>query len=196
MTDFEIVVMAVLTAAAAWWRVPVPTIDGTIEGLKAHSAGEQLLVSARTRPLRNTERWLRWRHVVGGLDNVVIEEWRVGAPLARSTNRVRALLSHGAKVMPAKERALFLGLAVGDDRAEPPDMISDFRQSGLAHLSAVSGENVAFVLAVCSPLLRRLGLGSRFAVTLLVLGWFAALTRLEPSVLRASAMAGLAATAA
>jgi len=210
--------MAVLTAAAAWWRVPVPivssmvaavigvvkrwpwlvciaaaglggglaaravtkpvkpetvhewvtllddpapsgpfvraTVDldgrhftvslagGSGRGLLTHAAGEQPLISARTRPLRKAEQWLRWRHVVGGLDNVVVEDWRAGSPLTRSTNRVRSLLSHGADVMPPKERALFLGLTVGDDRAEPPEMINDFRQSGLSHLTAVSGENV------------------------------------------------------
>ena len=63
-------------------------VDGSNPG-----AGEQLLVSARTWPLRNAEQWLRWRHVAGGLDSVVIEEWRAGAPLTRSTNRVRSLLS-------------------------------------------------------------------------------------------------------
>ncbi|MCU1345552.1 MAG: comEC [Acidimicrobiia bacterium] len=164
--------------------------------LTAHSAGEQLLVSGKTRPLRNGEQWLRWRHVVGGLDGVTIEDWRVGTPLTRSTNRVRSLLSTGAEVMPATERALFLGLAVGDDRAEPPALVTDFRDSGLSHLTAVSGENVAFVLAVCAPFLKRLGLRSRFVITLLIVGWFAALTRFEPSVLRAAAMTALAATSA
>jgi competence protein ComEC len=41
--------------------------------------------------------------------------------------------------------------------------------------------------------LRRLALGARFAVTVGVIGWFALLTRFEPSVLRASVMAALAA---
>jgi competence protein ComEC len=59
----------------------------------------------------------------------------------------------------------------------------------------VSGENVAFVLALFGPLLRRLRLGPRWAVTIGVIAFFALITRCEPSVLRASVMAGIAATA-
>jgi competence protein ComEC len=173
----------------------VSTAGGMGRRLMARSAGEQLLVSGHTRELRNTEQWLRWQHVVGGIDNPTVEEWREGSPLARSANRVRGLVANGAAPMPARERALYLGFVLGDDRAEPPDLVDDFRESGLSHLTAVSGENVAFVLAVWAPLLRRLGLRSRFMVTLMLVAWFAVLTRFEPSVVRASAMAAVAATA-
>jgi competence protein ComEC len=70
-----------------------------------------------------------------------------------------------------------------------------FRASGLSHLLVVSGENVAFVLALASPVLRRVGLRWRWALTLGLLGFFGLLTRWEPSVLRAGAMAALACTA-
>jgi competence protein ComEC len=98
--------------------------------------------------------------------------------------------------MSPAERSLFLGFVIGDDRGQPPALVTAFRDSGLAHLSAVSGENVAFLLAVVQPLLRRLGIRLRWAATLGVIAWFAVLTRFEPSVLRAAVMAGLAATAA
>ena len=59
----------------------------------------------------------------------------------------------------------------------------------------MSGENLAFALALAGPLLRRLTLRWRFVATVGLVAWFALLTRFEPSVLRASAMAALAATA-
>ena len=92
--------------------------------------------------------------------------------------------------MPPADAALARGLVIGDDRDEPPAMIERFRRSGLSHLTAVSGENVAFVLAAAGPLLRRLRPSSRWAATLALIGWFVALTRFEPSVLRAGVMAG------
>ena len=55
---------------------------------------------------------------------------------------------------------------------------------------------MAFVLVLASPLTNRLRLGGRWAVTLGIIGAFGVLTRFEPSVLRASAMAALAVTAA
>jgi competence protein ComEC len=54
---------------------------------------------------------------------------------------------------------------------------------------------VAFVLAAAGPLLRRLRPWPRWAVTVGLILWFVALTRFEPSILRAGTMAGLSATA-
>ena len=51
------------------------------------------------------------------------------------------------------------------------------------------------MLAAVSPLLRRLRPAARWAVTVSVIGWFVMLTRFEPSIIRAGAMAALSATA-
>jgi competence protein ComEC len=98
-------------------------------------------------------------------------------------------------VLPDDDEALFRGLVVGDDRDQPMAMVARFRESGLSHLTAVSGQNVAFVLAACGPLLRRLRPSARWATTLALIGWFVALTRFEPSIVRAGTMAALSATA-
>jgi competence protein ComEC len=74
-------------------------------------------------------------------------------------------------------------------------MIDDFRAAGLSHLTAVSGQNVALVLAVVGLGLRRLRTWWRLGATFAVIAWFAVITRLEPSVLRASCMAALTALA-
>src|SRR5690606_29377828 len=116
-------------------------------------------------------------------------------PIARASNRVRASVERAATALPATDGALFRGLVIGDDREQPMEMIQRFRMSGLSHLTAVSGQNVAFVLAACGPLLVRLRTFARWAITVAVIGWFVALTRFEPSILRAGVMAGLSATA-
>jgi competence protein ComEC len=56
-------------------------------------------------------------------------------------------------------------------------------------LTAVSGENVAFVMALCAPVLRRLRLSGRLVAGAAVLVVFGTMTRWEPSVVRAIAMA-------
>ena len=55
---------------------------------------------------------------------------------------------------------------IGDDRDQPAALVERMRASGLAHLSAVSGQNVALVVAAASPLLRRARPLARWAVTL------------------------------
>jgi competence protein ComEC len=163
--------------------------------LHARSGGDMVLVDGRIGPIgAGQRRRLAVRHVVGELDVANVIDWWPGTPLSRSTNRTRAVLDRGARVMDDVDRALFRGLVLGDDRDEPQVLVAHFRAAGLGHLTAVSGQNIAFVLAAAGPLLRRCRPFARWAVTLLFLTWFCALTRFEPSVLRAGVMAGLAAT--
>jgi competence protein ComEC len=137
--------------------------------------------------------WLAPRHVGAGLTVDEVGAWSPGGPPARLANVVRRTLDTGASVLPPDQRALFAGFVLGDDRQQPAAVADDFRAAGLTHLLAVSGQNVAFVLAVAAPALRRFGLRGRLLATLALIGFFAMVTRFEPSVVRASAMAALAA---
>jgi len=95
-------------------------------------------------------------------------------------------------VLAPTDRALVAGFLLGDTRALPASVTDQFRAAGLSHLTAVSGENVAFVLALVTPLVRRLRLGGRAVASAGVLVLFGTMTRWEPSVTRAIAMALLA----
>lgn len=138
---------------------------------------------------------VRWQHVVGAFEAEWVGDQHVGGPLARSANRVRRLIEQGASSLPHDRAALTRGLVIGDDRDQSPEMIERFRDSGLSHLTAVSGQNVALAVAAAGPLLRTAGPFLRWVATLALIGWFVVVTRAEPSVLRAGVMAGLAATA-
>lgn len=136
-----------------------------------------------------------WQHVVGEFRLDWASDVDEGGPVDRASNRVRRAIERAATVLPADDGALFRGLVVGDDRDQPRAMITRFRASGLSHLTAVSGQNVAFVLAASGPLLSRLRRWPRLAVTIGLIAWFVALTRFEPSIVRAGAMGMLSATA-
>lgn len=136
-----------------------------------------------------------WQHVVGGFTREYYGDVLAGRPLAVAANRVRQLVDDGTGVLPPARAALARGLIIGDDRDQPQDMVERFRASGLSHLTAVSGQNVSFVVAAAGPLLRRLRPGPRLAATVALIGWFVVLTRAEPSILRAGAMAAIGAVA-
>jgi competence protein ComEC len=165
-----------------------PAADALADAL----AGEVVRLRGEVEPLASDESWLEARHVSGRLTVLVVESVRPGHPVTRVANGLRRTLVAGATPLDGRQRSLLLGLVLGDDRGQPPDLADAFRGAGLTHLLAVSGENVAFVLALAGPLLRRLRLWSRLGGTLAVIGLFAVMTRFEPSVLRASAMAALA----
>ncbi len=136
-----------------------------------------------------------WQHVVGELRLEWVSDVAAGTPMDRASNRVRATIERAGAVLPGDDGALYRGLVVGDDRDQPRAMIDRFRASGLSHLTAVSGQNVAFVLAAAGPLLRRLRAGWRWAATVALIAWFVSLTRFEPSIVRAGMMAALSSTA-
>ncbi len=154
-------------------------------------AGEQLRIEGRFRPIGSRDAWARWRHEVGTISVEAILVTHVGSPVARLANSVRRLLSGGVAALGRDDRAIFLGMVIGDDRAQSAVTADDFRAAGLGHLLVVSGQNVAFVIAVLMPLVGRFRPGPRLLVLLSVLAFFALLTRFEPSVLRAVGMAGV-----
>ena len=158
--------------------------------------GEHVLVQGRLRPVPPTaRRWLAPRHVSARVDVAAARSAGPGSPASRLANGLRRTLHDGARHLDAEHRSLLLGVVLGDDRELPPPLRDAFRDAGLSHLTAVSGQNVAFVLVLAGPVLRRLGLRSRWLGTLAVIGFFGLLTRWEPSVLRAGAMAAIACTA-
>ncbi len=158
--------------------------------------GELIALSGTRRALTDDRaRRVASQHIVGAFDLDWAADVDAGSPLARASNRVRGVIERGASWMPEPEGALFRGLVIGDDRDQPADMVDRFRASGLSHLTAVSGQNVGFLLAAFGPLLVRLRPVPRWIVTVGVVAWFVALTRFEPSIVRAGAMAALSATA-
>jgi competence protein ComEC len=107
----------------------------------------------------------------------------------RAANRVRRLLDGSVDHLDRTAQSLYGGMVLGDARHQPPEVVDDFRGSGLSHVLVVSGSNVAFILVLAGPALRRLGWRGRWTLTLAVVVSFAVVTRFEPSVLRAAAMA-------
>ena len=161
--------------------------------LSTRQAGERVDVSGRIAAAGDPQ-WLRHRGVVGRLTVTEVGEVHAAALHYRVANAVRSVLARGAASLPDDQLALFSGLVLGDDRHGSPVTADDFRGAGLTHLLVVSGQNVAFVLLLIQPLVVRLGLWGRWAASLGVLGLFATVTRFEPSVLRATVMAGVAVT--
>ena len=89
--------------------------------------------------------------------------------------------------------AMAAGFLIGETRDIPPDVYRWFRRSGTLHLLAVSGSNVALVLAFVLVLLRSFTVSrrTRAIILLAAIVVFALLSYAEPSVVRASVMAGL-----
>lgn len=118
-------------------------------------------------------------------------------PLDAAVSSVRAGLRQSVSGLPPAPRALVPALVVGDTDLMPAELQTDFRITGLTHLTAVSGANLTLLLAALLWAAARLGVVGWWRRGVAVVGVvaFVLLCRAEPSVLRAAAMGvvGLAA---
>ncbi|HEX5610744.1 MAG TPA: ComEC/Rec2 family competence protein [Solirubrobacterales bacterium] len=94
--------------------------------------------------------------------------------------------------MPAREAALARGFVLGQDEQIDAVTKEDFRRSGLAHLLAVSGQNVTLLALLAMPLLGALGipLRERLVWILALIAIYVPLAGAGPSIQRAAVMGG------
>lgn len=173
-------------------RIILVKASGDAAGrLRVLQAGDRVDLNGWLEPLpiRGYDARARWEHAVALLTDAELRAFvpADGAP-AQAANAVRDAILRGTEPLEPTPRALLAGFLLGDTRAIPGDIIDEYRASGLSHLLAVSGANVAFVLIVFAPLLRRLSLMPRTMLAIAVVMCFAAATRFEPSVLRAATL--------
>ncbi|HEY0630958.1 MAG TPA: ComEC/Rec2 family competence protein [Thermoleophilaceae bacterium] len=124
---------------------------------------------------------------------------RGGLAGAIDSMRRRAEAALGAR-LSAPKAALARGMVLGQDELIDPLERDDFRRSGLAHVLAVSGQNVMLLYALALPFLACVGFGPRLRVAALLalIAVYVPLAGAGPSLQRAGVMgaAGLVALAA
>lgn len=130
--------------------------------------------------------------------DAVVAQLRPRGPPERSsrpgvlaaTDVMRSRLREATAGLPADARGLVPALVIGDTSQTPQDLTDDMLVTGMSHLSAVSGSNVAIVLAAALGLAMVTGVPRRARpwLAMLVLAWFVMLARPEPSVIRAATM--------
>jgi competence protein ComEC len=158
------------------------------------------MVEGRLRPLAPYESYQKRR---GAHATLVARSWRPtgmhrgGVPGAIDAIRRRAEHAFDTGLDPP-QAALMRGMVLGQDQALSEPVRRDFQRSGLAHLLAASGENVALLVALVVPLLAWAGLGrtGRLAGALVLVGLYVPLAGDGPSIQRAGVMGGAVIVAA
>jgi len=168
--------------------------------------GSEVVVAGSVRPLRaspgasfDRRAYLRRRGISAELVLTRVRATgrrRGGLIGAIDRMRERAEVGLAAGASPA-HAALVRGMVLGQDEAIAAHVREDFRRAGLAHLLAVSGQNVALLCSLALPLLALLALGPRARALALVIliGLYVPLAGAGPSLQRAAVMgvAGLVA---
>jgi competence protein ComEC len=120
---------------------------------------------------------------------------KVGSPpwVQRAAGRLRDGLQRACAPLPSEPGGLLPGLVDGDTSHLDPAVMDDFTTTGMTHLVAVSGSNVAIIVGAVLLVARWCRAGPRLSAALcaMALVGFVILVRPSPSVLRAAVMGGL-----
>ena len=164
--------------------------------------GSELRLRGTVAPLGDVDAYQRRRGAHVAID---VASWsatgRSRGGLAGRLDAVRERAADGlGRGLPPPEAALLRGMVLGQDEAIAEDVEADFRRSGLAHLLAVSGQNVLLlcmlVLAACAVL--DVPLRARLIAAAVLVALYVPLAGGGPSIQRAGVMgiAGLVAALA
>nr|WP_249714376.1 ComEC/Rec2 family competence protein [Micromonospora sp. NBRC 107566] len=158
---------------------------GSDPGWPGFLPGQRLAASGRLMPPRGGDLRAAALSVTGAPRPIGRAPW-----VQRAAGVLRAGLQRACAPLPDEPGGLLPGLVVGDVSRLDPAVRADFVTTGMTHLTAVSGSNVAIVLGAVLLLARWCRAGPRVAVVAcaVALVGFVILARPSPSVVRAAAM--------
>ncbi len=156
------------------------------------AAGTRVTVAGRARQPGDDPygRSLVTRGIAGTLDarTLVLADAEAGPGALLAGMREAADRALRAAV-PEPAGGLAAGVLLGLRERVPRDVTADFVATGLSHVVAISGWNIAIVAAALAVALRRLGRRRRTAATLAAICLYVALVGASPPVIRAALMA-------
>lgn len=159
--------------------------------------GQEIELRGRLRPLTERTRYLRLRGAEAVMTVYAARltgKSRGGA--AGALDALRAVAEGAlARGLRPSEAALLRGMVLGQDEGLSTEIREEFRQSGLTHLVAASGQNIVLLVAFVVPMFVLFGVRVelRVAITLALIALYVPLAGGGPSIQRAGVMGAVAA---
>ncbi len=187
-------------------RIRIQTADGRL-AIEAREPVPDLLIGRQVRAsgtLREPEPWEAAYLARYGIRQVLAADAvrptggrRDGPAALIDRIRDRAELALGTGT-PQAQAELLRGFVLGEDDRIDAATVDDFKRSGLAHLLAVSGENVMLLALLAVPLLALAGvpLRARLLCVLGLIAIYVPVTGAGPSIQRAGVMGAAGVVAA
>ncbi|MEO7804774.1 MAG: ComEC/Rec2 family competence protein [Actinomycetota bacterium] len=155
--------------------------------------GDHVRVTGKISRIQSSDRKVIARIVAHREGAVILS--RSHNPMLVASNAFRdGMRGNAVRAIGERRAGLLLGITIGDTRLIPDEVTQNFRDTGLSHLTAVSGANLAMLLAAIVFGLKLLRIPRRGQVITCIVAVlaFTVVARWEPSVLRAAVMATVA----
>lgn len=129
--------------------------------------------------------------VIEGTKVKIIEQDKLGF-IFQGINGFRNIIINNSKEIIQNNNAsgILIGLLIGDTQNIDEDTVNDFKNSSLAHLLAVSGQHVSYIIIAVGFALKVSKMGKRgsYFVSIVIIILFVILTGSSAAVLRAGIM--------
>ncbi len=138
--------------------------------------------------------FLAGRGAVGTLKADTVERLAAGPGAMAAVERLRRAIDEAiGRAIPEPESGLASGILIGLRERVGRAVADDFTTTGLTHVVAISGWNIALVAGIATGLLRATGLRrrARSLVVLIAIGGYTVVAGAEASVVRAAVMGGV-----
>ncbi len=177
-----------ITVGEVSYSIEVPVTVEVEAGVVVPAPGSSVILTGKL------GRSYRYGNFAAGVSSVSnIEQISLPGFVDSLAQLMRGGLTRALHGIDERGGSLVAGLAIGDESALPGELRDQMRSSGLAHLTAVSGGNVAIVLAmvILVSVLAGVKLLGRVALSLGALGFYVILVQPQPSVVRAATMGAI-----
>ena len=132
-------------------------------------------------------------HSLMALPDLTVLAEKQGNPIYHTIfafkNRAQATIT---QLIPNPQAALLTGILLGNDNGIPPELAEDFRTTGMTHIIAISGFNIAILIAILVNVAEKF-MSRRSAVIFAISGivLYTILVGADASVVRAAIMGGI-----
>ncbi len=126
------------------------------------------------------------------IETVTAAPWSVMGSLIALRERTEARIN---QLFPEPHAALMAGLLTGSRKGLPQDLMQSFATSGLTHIVAISGFNIALIILALNAALTWLPLRWRTIPTIVAIALFTLFVGASSSVVRAAIMGSLSVVA-
>ena len=142
----------------------------------------------------NYKKYLQTQKIYGSIKakNIKIISKNCGNKLLKLGNNARnKIIKNINQILPNETCGLLIGLLLGDKTSIEEDTITNFQKSSLAHILAVSGTHVSYIILgfTCFLTINKISRKSGYLFTIFILIVFLFLTNFSLSVVRACIMA-------
>lgn len=119
----------------------------------------------------------------------IIEKSNIN-PLSRLVSNIKSgIINESSLNLSENAKAVFLGILLGEKQEVPDDISDSFRKGNMAHILAVSGAHVSYIMLIISIILGKHKRKLYLISTIIILIVFMMITNFAPSVVRACLMA-------